>query len=135
LILGVDQHVTVGSLSDGPQMRRNFISPLAKVKLDYSGGVDWKPFVRVDNNTEKTRVGVDQLGLVSGFQIVKDRSIIEKGQVSHVVTFLKLWWIDLSNLLGLEGLFLYFEWKQHINFSLFYFNSTIIVKLLFHCVF
>ena len=115
LILGVNQHVTVGSFSDSPEMRGNFIPPFAKVELDHSWGIDGEPLVRVDNNTEETRVGVDQLGLVPGFQVVKDRSIIEKGQVGHVIAFLKLGWIDRASLLRLEGLFLFLITKKNFT--------------------
>ena len=106
LILTISQHVTIGSFSNSPQVRWNLIPPFAQIHLHHSAGVDWEPLVRVHNNTEQTRVGVDELGLVPGLQVPKDRGIIEKGQVSHVFTLLKLGWIDLANLIRLVGLFL-----------------------------
>ena len=108
MILGVEQHVTVGSLRDGPQMRWDFIPPLAQVQLDHSWGVDGEPLVRVDDNAEEARVGVDKLGLVPGFQVVEDGGVVEEGQVGHVVAFLELGRVDGPALLGLERLFLYF---------------------------
>ena len=108
MILGVEQHVTVGSFRDGPQMRWDFIPPLAQVQLDHSWGVDGEPLVRVDDYTEEARVGVDKLGLVPGFQVVEDGGVIEEGQVGHVVTLLKLGRVDRPTLLRLERLFLYF---------------------------
>ena len=50
--------------------------------------------------------GVNQLGLVATLQVVEDGSIIEIGQIDHVVTLLKLRRVDLANLVGLEGFFL-----------------------------
>ena len=108
MILGVEQHVTVGSLRDGPQMRWDFIPPLAQVQLDHSWGVDGEPLVRVDDNAEEARVGVDKLGLVPGFQVVEDGGVVQEGQVGHVVALLELGRVDGPTLLGLERLFLYF---------------------------
>ena len=102
----VSQHVTVGSLSDSPQVRRDFIPPLAQVHLDDSLSVNWEPLVGVHNNTEQARVGVDQLSLIPSFQVPIDRSIIEEGQVGHVLALLELWWIDLTKFMRLVGSFL-----------------------------
>jgi len=84
----------------------NLIPSLANVHLDHSLGVDREPLVGVDNNTEKARVGVDELGLKTDLQVVEDRGIIEVGQVSHVLTFLKLGRVDLANLSRWEHFFL-----------------------------
>ena len=46
---------------------------------------------------------MDQLALVAGLQIPEDRSIIEEGQVDHVLALLKLWRVDFANLSTLEG--------------------------------
>jgi hypothetical protein len=108
LVLVISQHVTIGSLCDGPQVRRHFILPLTKVQLDDSSSVDGVPFVRVHHNTEETRVGVDEFGNKTDFQVPEDRGVIQESQVSHVFTLLKLGWVDLSNLRGLESFFLEF---------------------------
>jgi hypothetical protein len=84
----------------------NLIPSLANVHLDHSLGVDREPLVGVDNNTEKARVGVDELGLKTDLQVVEYRGIIEVGQVSHVLTFLKLGRVDLANLSRWEHFFL-----------------------------
>jgi len=106
LIFGVDQHAAVGSFRDGPQVRRDFISPLANIELDNRLGVDGETLVGIHNNTEETRVGVDKLCLKADFQVVEDRGIIEISQVSHVLTLLKLGRVDLSNLGRWEDFFL-----------------------------
>ena len=49
---------------------------------------------------------MDHLALIASLQIPEDRSIIEEGQVDHVLTLLKLGRVDLSNLRRLESLFL-----------------------------
>ena len=84
----------------------NLIPPFSKVDLADPVGVDGVPLVRVDDNTEETRVSVDELGLEPNFQIVEDRGIIQESQVSHVFALLKFRRIDLSNLGGLESFFL-----------------------------
>ena len=106
MILGIGQHVAVGSLSDGPQVRRNLIPSLAKVHLDDSSSIDGIPLVRVHHNTKQSRVGVDELGAKANFQVMEDRGVIQVGQISHVLALLKLRRVDLSNLLRLEHFFL-----------------------------
>merc|ERR1719232_1966310 len=69
VVLLVLQHVPVGTLSNGPQMGRDLIPPLAKIDLAHSVGVQRITLVGVDNNHEEARVGVDHLGLVAGLQI------------------------------------------------------------------
>jgi hypothetical protein len=58
--------------------------------------------------------GVDELGLVSGFQVVKDGGVVEEGQVGHVLTFLKLGRIHLTDLGRREDFFL------EKNFTLYF---------------
>ena len=87
-------------------MRWYFISSLSKVHLDYSCGVDGVSFVWVDDNTEESGVGVDELGLEPDIQVVEDRCIIEISQVSHVFATFKLPWIDLANFFDFVDFFL-----------------------------
>ena len=103
LILAIGQHVAVGSLSDGPQVRRHFILPLAKVHFTRSFCIDRIPLVGVHHNAEQSRISVDQLGLETNLQVVEDRGIIQERQVGHVFTLLELGWVDLTNLLRFEG--------------------------------
>ena len=60
--------------------------------------------VRIYSDTEKTRVGVDQLVDVSHFQVPEHRSVIQVGQVGHVFATVKLGRVHLSNLILLEHL-------------------------------
>jgi hypothetical protein len=87
-------------------VRWHFILPLAKVHLDDSSSVDGVPFVRIHHNTEETRVGVDELGDETYFQVPEDRGVIQESQVSHVFALLKLGRVDLANLRRLEDFFL-----------------------------
>ena len=100
------QHVSVSSLSDGPQMWRHLVPPLAEVHLDHGGAVDGVALVGVDHHAEQARVGVDQLGLVPGLQVPEDRGIIEECQIGHVFALLEFWRVDLSHQICLEGLLL-----------------------------
>merc|ERR1719412_1450515 len=103
VVLLVGQHVPVGALGNGPQMGWDLITPLAKVDLAHSVGVQRITLVGVDNNHEETRVGMDHLGLVAGLQVPEDGSVIEEGQVDHVLDLLELGWVDLANLSCLVG--------------------------------
>ena len=81
-------------------------APLANVPFYHKLGVDRVPLVGVDNNAEQARVSVDKLGLVADLQVMEDRGVIEKSLVSHVLTLLKLWRVDLANLSRWENFFL-----------------------------
>ena len=109
MILGISQHVAVGSLSDGPQVRGDFILPLTKVQLDNGSSVNGVSFVRIYHNTEETRVGVDEFGNKTDFQVPEDRGVIQESQVSHVFALLKLGRVDLANLRRLEDFFLKYK--------------------------
>lgn len=50
------QHVSVGVVSDGEQMRRHFVPPLALVLLDDILAVDGQTPVGVDRNAEQARI-------------------------------------------------------------------------------
>jgi hypothetical protein len=58
------------------------------------------------NPLNKILTGVDKLGLVADLQVMEDRSIIQEGQVGHVLTFLKLGRVDLTNLSRRKNFFL-----------------------------
>ena len=49
------------------------------------------------------RVGVDELGLVSGLQVPEDGGVVEVGQVDHVLALLELGRVDTPNLSSLVG--------------------------------
>ena len=79
---------------------------LANVNLHGTLGVDGEPLVRVDGDAEETWVGVDELILVANNWIPQNASIVQVGQAWHVIRAVKLGWIDLTDLIGLEDLFL-----------------------------
>ena len=60
--------------------------------------------VRIDSDTEETRVGVDELVDISHFQVPEHRSVIQVGQVGHVLAAVKLGRVHLPNLILLEHL-------------------------------
>ena len=92
----------------------DLITPLAKVDLGAPEGVERITLVGVDNNHEKTRVSMDQLALVASLQIPEDRSIVEEGQVDHVLALLKLGRVDTAHVHCLQA--------RNISFIL-YFNE------------
>ena len=87
-------------------MRWDLIPPFSQVNLDNSLSVDRKPLIGVDYNTEQARVSVNKLGLIPCLQIPENRSIIEKSQIGHVLTLLKLGWVDLTKLFRFISSFL-----------------------------
>merc|ERR1712223_1719536 len=99
-------HTLVSSLSNGENVRPALITPLANIQLHGSEGVDGEALVRVDGDTEKTRVGVDQLILVPDNRVPEDTGITEISQVSHVFTAIKLGRVDLAHGVLLEHLLL-----------------------------
>jgi hypothetical protein len=49
---------------------------------------------------------VDELALVAALQVVEDGSVVEVGQVDHVVALLELGRVHLTDLSRREGFFL-----------------------------
>ena len=58
LNLLTEAHSVVGSFSNGEDVGRHLVSPLAAVQANRSHGVDWEPLVRVHGDTEQARVGL-----------------------------------------------------------------------------
>ena len=85
-------------------MRRAFISPQANIDFHGTLGVDRETLIRIDGNTEQARVGVDEFILVPNHRVPQDTGIIKISQASHVITAIKLGWVDLVNLVLLENL-------------------------------
>lgn len=52
------QHVRVGTIADGKDVRGHFCAPLALVQVDDTWCVDRVPLVWIDGHTEQTRVGL-----------------------------------------------------------------------------
>ena len=67
----------------------------------------WVTLVRVNDNTEEPRVGIDELSLETDLQVMEDRGIVQVSQVGHVFALLKLGRVDLTQLLSLEHFFLW----------------------------
>ena len=49
---------------------------------------------------KEARVGVDHLGLVAGLQVPEDGSIVQEGQVNHVLALFKLGGVDLEQIVS-----------------------------------
>lgn len=50
---------------------------------------------------------IDQVGLVSGMQVVNHRGFVQMGQLRHVVCLVELGRIDFVNLVGIHFPLLY----------------------------
>ena len=85
-------------------MWRHFSLALVLVAHNDVVIVDGQPFVGVDGDTEETRVGVDQEDLVTGAQVVDDRSLRQVSHVGHVLEQLVLWRVLGLDIVRLEEL-------------------------------
>jgi hypothetical protein len=56
---------------------------------------------------------VDELALVAALQVVEDGSVVEIGQVDHVVALLELRRVHLTDLSRWEGFFLQKKIQKH----------------------
>jgi hypothetical protein len=93
-------------LSNTKDMRWALAPPQAHVDLHGTLGVDGEADIGVDSNTEEARIGIDQLINVPNHGIPQDTSIIQIGQTGHIIRAVKLWRVDLANLILLEHLWL-----------------------------
>ena len=59
------EHVPVGHVRDGEEVRRNLVPPLAQVDFDRRRGVNRVPLVRVHRHTEEARIGLQNLDDIS----------------------------------------------------------------------
>jgi hypothetical protein len=84
-------------------VRRRLVSPLVPVERSHDGSVHHEPFVRVNTDAEETRVGVDLEDLVAGSQIVQDATLVEDGQVGHVLLLFELGGVAFKHLGFGEG--------------------------------
>ena len=63
--------------------------PLSNVDL-HAEGVGGIPLARVDGDTDKARVGVDQLNFVPDHRVPENADITKEGEVIHVLRAVKL---------------------------------------------
>ena len=65
----------------------------------------WEPLVRIDSDTEETRIGVDQESNITFRQIVDDGGFREVGHVGQIFKQFVLWRILLFDLVIWVGFF------------------------------
>merc|ERR1719186_689921 len=85
---------------------RTFGTPLAKIDLHGTEGVDGEALVGIDGDTEETGVGIDELVDVPNLGVPQDASISQVGEVSHVLGTVKLGRVNLGELFIFEYLHL-----------------------------
>merc|ERR1711970_1616738 len=115
VVLGVLEHVPMGALSNGPQVGGTLVPPLTQVDLADPVGIQGVTLVGVHHHREETRVGVDELGLVASLQVPEDRSVVEVGQVDHVLALLKLGRVDTPDLASLQSELLVRHSNGHLH--------------------
>ena len=76
---------------------------LTHVHFHGTQGVDGETLVGIDGNTEEARIGIDQFILVPDYRVPENTSIIKISQASHIITAIKLGWIDLGHHVLLEN--------------------------------
>merc|ERR1712213_55380 len=102
LVVTSVHHALVGSLSNGKDVGPAFISSLANIQLHGAEGVDGESLVRIDGDTEETRVGVDELIDISDNRVPQDTGITKISEISHVLRTVIDWRIHLVKLSLLE---------------------------------
>ena len=50
---------------------------------------------------------VDEVGIVTGFEVVKDGGLVKVGKVAHVLALFKFWRVHLLHLILLENALLF----------------------------
>lgn len=58
----VIDHITIGFIGDGEKMRWHFVTSFADVHFTHAFGVNGQAFVRIDDDAEKSRVGLNDGG-------------------------------------------------------------------------
>merc|ERR1712180_454694 len=127
MVLANIHHTLVGALSNTKDMGWTLIPPQAHVDLHSTLGVDGEALVRIDGDTEKTRIGIDKLILVPNHRVPQDASIIQICQASHIVRAVELGRVDLANLVFLENLGVLAQDINSVHLTINEFNKTFIV--------
>merc|ERR1711970_909819 len=104
-------------------MRPALITPLTNIQLHGTEGVDGEALVRIDCNTEETRVGIDQFVLVPDNRVPQDASIAKIGEVSHVLGTVIVARVHLADLVLLENLHFTINLDSNLS-SILRFNET-----------
>jgi hypothetical protein len=94
----------VGTFSNGKDVRWALRPTFAHIDLHSAQGVDGEPLVGVNGDTEKARVGVDQLVHIPDNRVPKNTGITQIGEIGHVIRAVKLGRVNLADLLLLEDL-------------------------------
>jgi len=102
LVLAVVQHGTVSTVGNGEDVRSDLAASLTTVQIDHEVSVDGEQLVRVDHDTEKSGVGIDDVTLVSLAEIVQDGGLTQVGQLTTILNTVELGWIHLVDLVLLE---------------------------------
>ena len=81
MIFTVSQHVVVSIVRDGVNVGRHFSFSFVLIANNNMVVIYWKPLVRINSDTEKTGIGVDQESDISFGQVVDDGGF---RKISHV---------------------------------------------------
>jgi hypothetical protein len=85
----------VSVISNGVQVRGHLSSSLASVAINDVRVVHGQHLVRVDSDTKQTRVGINHENFISRFQVIQNRSFVQKRHISHIFNLIKLHRITL----------------------------------------
>jgi hypothetical protein len=85
-------------------MRPALIASFANIQLHSTESVDWESLVRINGNTEKTGVCVDELILVADNRIPENTGVTKISEVSHVSCTVIASRVYLTDLVFLEDL-------------------------------
>ena len=80
-------------------MRLGVVSTSTFIHFDVIAAIDRQWHVRVNCHQEKPRVCVDQIGLIPLVEIMDHTSLVQVRELSHIVSFVELGWVDLVYVL------------------------------------
>jgi hypothetical protein len=91
LILAIVEHIAVGLLGDGEDVRGHFVAAATAVDVvDQILPIDRNALVRIHSHQEETRVGVDKIVIIAFAEIVEHRSLVQMRELSAVFHTIEL---------------------------------------------
>jgi hypothetical protein len=80
-------------------MRRHFMAFLSLIELDDLLGINRESNIRINNDTKKTRIRIDESGEISFFDVVQHGGFVKTSEVGHILLLVKLGRIHLLDII------------------------------------
>jgi hypothetical protein len=103
LVLVLVEHCTVGLISDGEHVGRLLIATTATIAIDGETVVDGESLVRIQHHKEETRVGVDNVTVVTNAKVVEHTSLVQVTELGAILHTIELGGVTLEGVLLLDS--------------------------------